>query len=407
MQMPTLSFSAKCFSALILGFVFGIVAPAAWVHHLAPVGDMFLHLLKMIVIPITFVMIVSSFTSLENTSKIKILGGKTLFWFLTTAVIASSIGLTMALWLHPAQGFQQTALTGELTNAPSLTQLFLDLVPSNLFDQAARGKVIPIIIFAVLFSISLTICGEEAVVVRQFFQGMTKVIGLVARWIIRLSPIGIFVFMSEVSSQYGFASLLPFAKFILTVALACSLQFVVYSILLMSVARINPVNFVRRAWPMMITAFTTSSSIATLPLTIETLVTQLNVPRQIASFVAPLGANAKMDGCGAIYPAIICIFTASLLHIPLSLTQYFIIILVSALATFGTAGVPSSAVVTAMIVLSSLGLPFNGLMLVLGIDRVLDMIRTLTNVTGTAVCTTVIAAQTREHWVEQEVGATA
>lgn len=394
--MTKLGFGNQCILALLLGAVFGIIAPTAWTDALSPIGDAFLQLLKMIIVPITFVLIVTSFTRLKDVSKIKLLGGKTLFWFLTTAVIAATVGLLTALWINPGQGFPQSLATAPLKPTPAISEIFLDMVPGNLFDQIARGKVIPVIIFGILFAVALTLCGDEAKTVRQFFDGLTKVFFKITRWVIRLSPIAIFVFIAEVTARYGITSLVPFAKFILAVYLACFIQLGVYATLLISVCRMNPIKFARAAWPMLLTAFTTSSSLATLPVTLDTLIKRIGIPEQIASFVAPLGANAKMDGCGAIFPAIICIFTATLFHIPLSWHDYLLIIITAAITTIGTAGVPGSAVVMTMIVLSSLGLPFTGLAMVIGIDKIIDMMRTTVNVTGTAVCTVIVATTSEE-----------
>ncbi|MBA3661876.1 MAG: dicarboxylate/amino acid:cation symporter [Gammaproteobacteria bacterium] len=387
------SFGNQCLIALILGALFGMIAPLQWVDALTPLGDAFIQLLKMIIIPITFILIVTSFTKLENISQIKELGGKTLFWFLTTAIIAALVGLLTALWINPGQGFHEV-LPIDLKQPPALSQIFLDMVPGNLFDQIARGKVIPVIIFGILFAIALTLCKEEALIVRQFFDGLAKVFYKITRWIIRLSPIGIFVFISAVSAHYGITSLIPFGKFILTVYLACLIQLVIYGILLFGVCRTNPLKFTHLAWPMLLTAFTTSSSLATLPVTLDVLIKRLGISEQVASFVAPLGANAKMDGCGAIYPAIICIFTATLFQIPLDWHQYLIIVITATVASIGTAGVPGSAMVMTMVVLSNLGLPFAGLAMVMGIDKIIDMMRTTVNVAGTAVCATLVAAHT-------------
>ncbi len=406
MKFTKISFSYQCFIALSLGIVFGSLAPLTWVDAFLPLGTIFLQLLKMIVIPIVFVLIVTCFTKLGSIANIKALSSKTFFWFITTALIAASIGLFSVLLIDPAQGFQQAgaAVAGPtaLQKTPVLGQMLLGLLPANLFDQAAHGKVAPIAIFAIIFAIALSVCGKEAVVVKDFFEGLAKVLLKITHWIIQLAPLGIFAFIASVIAHFGLASLLPFGKFILTVCFACVLQLGVYAVLLFAVARVNPLDFACKAWPMLVTAFTTSSSLATLPLTMEVLTQRMGVPEKVASFVAPLGANAKMDACGAIYPVIVCVFTATLFHIPLDWHQYLLLIIMSAIATIGTAGVPSSAIVTAMVVLSGMNLPLTGLALVIGIDRILDMLRTTINVTGTAVCGVLVAAQYIEPIAELE-----
>lgn len=404
MNLLKINFSYQCFVALVLGIIFGSFAPLSWVDAFLPAGTIFLQLLKMIVIPIVFVLIVTCFTKLENIAHIKVLSSKTFFWFITTALIAATIGLFSVFLINPAHGFEHGISTEavSLQKPPALGQMLLNLLPRNLFDQAAHGQVAPIAIFAIMFAIALTVCGKEAVVVKNFFDGLAKVLLKITHWIIRLAPIAIFAFISNVIAHFGLASLLPFGKFILTICFACLLQLGVYAFLLFTFARINPLDFAKKAWPMLVTAFTTSSSLATLPLTIETLTLRMGVPEKIASFVAPLGANAKMDACGAIYPVVVCIFTATLFHIPLGWQQCLLLIIMSAIATIGTAGVPSSAIVTAMVVLSGMNLPLTGLALVIGIDRILDMLRTTINVTGTAVCTVLVAAQCAQPLEQSE-----
>jgi Na+/H+-dicarboxylate symporter len=401
MSRYKLGFGNQCLLALILGVVFGLIAPQPWVIAIVPLGSAYLQLLQMIIIPIAFVLIVNSFSQVQDLSAIRTLSLHTLFWFLTTAVIAASIGVFIASWLDPGQGFSASMQAKPLTAPPSISHILLDIVPGNLFAQASQGKVVPIIIFSVLFAIALVACKQQLVVIQNIFADLAKIMMKITRWIIRLSPIAILVFAAHVTAQYGISSLIPFAKFIVTVYLACILQFLVYAILLRFIANMNPVQFAKAAWPMWLTAFTTCSSLATLPLIVDTLLKKLHLPESVVSFVAPLGVNAKMDGCGAIYPAVVCIFTASLLHIPLTWQHYLFIILTSSIATIGTSGVPGSAIVISALVLSSIGLPPTGLAIVIGIDKLVDMIRTALNVTGTAVCAVLIAHQKEQLHVER------
>ncbi len=387
-------FGMQCLLALVFGAMFGKLAPATLVSHIKPIGDAFLQLLQMVIIPVTFVLVVTSFTRVENMTRLRQLGFKTLFWFLFTAVIAAIIGLTSALLLRPGVGFPQTMPLTTLRDAPVLSKVFLDMLPGNLIDQMAHGKVIPIIVFGILFAIAMALGGQETKPVKKLFDGLAKIFMQMTRWIIRLSPIGIFVFIADVTCRYGFKNLLPFGKFILAVYAACFAQLIVYGLLLFFFGKKNPFVFVKKAWPALLTAFTTSSSLGTLPVTLETLIKRMGISKSVASFVAPLGANAKMDGCGAIYPAIVCIFTATLFHIPLGLHEYIMIILTAAIATIGTAGVPGSASVMSMVVLTALGLPFTALAMVMGMDKVIDMMRTTVNVAGTLVTTTLIAGET-------------
>ncbi|MCX7124055.1 MAG: dicarboxylate/amino acid:cation symporter [Gammaproteobacteria bacterium] len=395
--MRKIGFGFQCLIALFFGALFGLWAHPDVVKMVAPLGDAFIQLLKMIIIPLTFPLIVTSFANMEDIAHIQMLGLKTFFWFLVTALIAASIGLGTGLFFHPGGDFTNFA-QGQLDTVPPFAQIILNMIPGNLINQGASGQIIPIIIFAVIFGVALALVGEEARPVRDFFAAFSKVMFKITRWIIRLAPIGIFALISQVTSTYGIHGLLPFASFILTIYFACFLQLLVYAILITGMVRVNPVHYFKAIWPCMLTAFTTSSSLGTLPVTVNTLIKRVGVPEQVASFVTPLGATMKMDGCGAIYPAIVAVFTAGLFHIHLGLEQYFIIIVTCAIATIGTAGVPGTASVMAMVVLSSIGLPFAGLAMVVGIDKVIDMVRTTVNVTGTATCATIVASSAKPDW---------
>jgi Na+/H+-dicarboxylate symporter len=371
-----LGFGLQCLLALALGAFFGLWGNSAWVYALSPLGEAFLQLLRMLIVPLTFSLIVSSLGSLNGIAHIKKIGGRTLSWFVLTALVAALVGLAVGLFLHPTTGLSSQPLTHPIEQAPEFAKIFLDMVPANLTGQIAHDKIIPLIIFAILFGLALALVKDEAKVVSDFFAGMAKVMFKITRWIIRLSPIGIFVLIAEVTAQYGLSSLLPFVKFILSVYLACLIQLIFYGLLILFVLQINPLRFFRAAWPMMMVAFTTSSSLGTLPVTIDTLVKRIGVPKEIASFVGPLGATMKMDGCGAIYSVIVTIFTAALFNIHLDWQQYGIIVIVATIATLGTAGVPGTAAVTAMVVLSSVNLPYAGLAMMIGIDKIIDMVRT-------------------------------
>lgn len=395
--MLKIGFGTQCLLALLLGALFGLWVPLQIVHGIAPFGDAFIQLLKMIILPLTFPLIVTSFAKIEDIAHIQKLGLKTLFWFVVTALIAAAIGLGCGLLFHPV-GVFAGIIPEQLDTVPPFSQIILNMLPGNLISQSASGLVIPVIIFAVLFGVALALTGEEAKPVRDFFAAFAAVMFKITRWIIRLAPIGIFALISQVSATYGIRGLLPFASFILTIYFACLLQLCVYAILILSIVRVNPYHYFKAIWPCMLTAFTTSSSLGTLPVTMNTLVQRVGLPERVVSFIAPLGATMKMDGCGAIYPAIVALFTAGVFHIHLDLTQYLVIIITCAVATIGTAGVPGTASVMAMVVLSSVGLPFTVLAMVVGIDKVIDMVRTTVNVTGTATCSTLVAVTSQKDW---------
>lgn len=388
-----LGFGNKCLLGLVLGLVAGKFLPLSIVHLITPFGDCFIQLLKFIIVPLTFSTIVASFAKLDDVSLVKSLGIRTIFWFMLTACIAATIGVLVGFAINPGSGLSLTnemAASYKAREIPSLAQTFLDMVPANLISQIANGKIIPVIIAAIFVGLALTTLSEKTKTVQKFFDEFSQVMFLVTRKIIQLSPYGIFALLTDVGSQYGLETLIPLFKFIVAIYLACALQLIVYAVLLMVTTKRNPVIFFKQIYPAMITAFTTSSSLGTLPVTIESLVDRANVSKSVAGFVAPLSATMKMDGCGAIFPAIVCVLTATVFGINLSLIQIITIIITAAIATIGTAGVPGTASIMATVVLSSVGLPLEGLALVIGVDKIVDMMRTMTNVTGGAVCTTIV-----------------
>ena len=390
--MRKIGFGNQCLLALIIGLIAGRFLPQNVVNIITPFGDAFLKLLQLIVVPLTFSTIVASFAKLDDIALVKRLGTRTLLWFVITALIAATVGIIVGRIFNPGEGLSLTMAASDYQarTIPSISQTFLDMVPGNLIGQVASGKVIPIIIFAVFFGLALTAVGEKGKTVRTFFDEFSQVMFVITRKIIRLSPYGIFALLVAVGNQYGIATLLPLGKFIVAIYVACAVQLIVYAILITVVAKRNPINFFKQFWPAMITAFTTSSSLGTLPVTMETLVDRVKISERVTGFVAPLSATMKMDGCGAIYPAIVCIMTATVFGIHLDAQQYVLIAITAAVATIGTAGVPGTASIMATVVLTSVGLPLQGLALVIGIDKIVDMMRTMTNVTGGGVCATIV-----------------
>jgi hypothetical protein len=391
--MKKIGFGNQCLLALFSGLILGHYMSNQVLSIVVPFGAAFLKLLQLVIVPLTFSTIVASFSKLENITLVKKLGLNTLIWFMLTAIIASLIGVTIGALFSPGAGLvldPSIIAKYKPRQIPSIADTFLNMLPGNLIQEIAEGRVIPVIIFAVFFGIALTSLHENGRHVRIFFDEFSQVMFKITRRIIRLAPIGIFALIAQVGHDYGIATLLPLLKFILAIYVACGLQLVVYAVLITFVAHKNPITFFKQFWPAMITAFTTSSSLGTLPVTLETLVDRVQVKERVAGFVAPLGATMKMDGCGAIFPSIVCVLTANLFNIDLSVMQYILIVLTCTIATIGTAGVPGTASIMATVVLVSVGLPLEGLALVIGIDKVVDMMRTMTNVTGSGVCAVIV-----------------
>lgn len=397
--MRKVGFGNQCLLALVLGLIAGKFLPDGVINFIVPFGDAFMQLLTLIVIPLTFSTIVASFGNLEDIRLVQRLGSKTLLWFVTTALIAATVGIIFGKIFNPGNGLSLSlsASAFKARTVPNIEHVFLDMLPGNLIEQIADGKVIPVIIFAVFLGLAITsLDKKDSKNIKAFFHEFSQAMFKITRKVIRLSPYGIFALLVPVGHKYGINAVLPLIKFTAAIYAACFFQIVIYGVLITVVAKRNPLTFFKQFWPAMITAFTTSSSLGTLPVTIETLVDRVGVSETVAGFVAPLGATMKMDGCGAIYPAIVCILTASVFGIHLSIYQYALIIITAAIATIGTAGVPGTASIMATVVLSSVGLPLQGLAFVIGIDKIIDMMRTMTNVTGGGVCATIVDTSYRK-----------
>lgn len=395
--MKKLGFGNQCLLGLILGLIAGKLLPVEVINLITPFGNAFIKLLQFVIVPLTFSTIIASFAKLDNIDLVKQLGIKTIFWFMFTALVAATVGVAVGLFINPGGGINLSSAVAnyQARQIPNISQTFLDMIPANLIEQIASGKIIPVIIAAIFFGIALTSLSGKTQTLQKFFDEFSQLMFIITRKIIRLSPYGIFALLTDVSHRYGLDTLLPLIKFIAAIYIACAIQIVFYAILITVTTRRNPLTFFKQIYPAMITAFTTSSSLGTLPVTIETLVDRVGTSRQVTGFVAPLSATMKMDGCGAIYPAIVCILTASVFGIHLSILQLLVIVITAAIATIGTAGVPGTASIMATVVLTSVGLPLEGLALVIGIDKIVDMMRTMTNVTGGAVCTTIIDSQVK------------
>jgi Na+/H+-dicarboxylate symporter len=272
-------------------------------------------------------------------------------------------------------------------------QVLLDVVPTNPFAALAGGKILQVIFFAGLVGFALVKLGEKTARLRELVRETSDAMIQVTRFVLELTPLGTFGLIAALVGTYGFERLLPLGRLVFALYLACALHIVfVYGGLLLAHG-LNPLRFFRGAAPGMQVAFVSSSSFASLPVSLRSVTHNLGVNKDYAAFAVPLGATIKMDGCGAIYPAIASLFVAQYFGLELSASQYFIILLASVLGSFGTAGVPGTAVVMATVVLSSAGLPLEGLGYLLAIDRVLDMMRTMANVTGQMLVPVLVARE--------------
>jgi Na+/H+-dicarboxylate symporter len=388
--------------------LFGITETAAWSGAILPalefVGALFIRLITMIVIPLVVASLLVGVASLGDVGRLGRMGGKTLAYYLLTTAIAVSIGLGLATAVKPgsrigpetrdalAREFGEEAEARVLAAAdkPGVLAIVVDLVPANPVGAAAGGQLLPLIVFVLIFgaAISLT-AGESRSTIVSFFQGVSDASMIVIDWVMVLAPFAVFALIAAVIGRFGVDVLRSLAIYALVVAAGLALHgFGTYSVLVATLARRNPLDFFRRIRAAPLIAFSTSSSNATLPVTMETAEEQLGISKPVSSFVLPLGATMNMDGT-ALYQGVATVFIAQVYGFELGLVALATIVLTATLASVGAAGVPSAGLVTLILVLQSVGLAAQagaGIALVLGVDRILDMLRTATNVTGDLSC---------------------
>lgn len=402
---------------VVAGFVLGALAgwalgPAAetW---FGPLGDLYVTLIKMIAVPLVFFAVINAVASLHGQKSIAALGGRTFAWFAFTAVLAVAVGLAVGTVLQPGSGVIGLTMDSAYKprDVPSVTKVLLDVVPSNPFYAltgigatknaagetvlaAGKGSILPVIFFAGLLGFAMVKLGEKVAGVRKLVGEASELMIQVTRFVLEVTPIGTFGLIAALVGAYGFEKLLPLGNFVLALYVACALHIVVvYSALLLAHG-LNPLKFFRGAAPGMQVAFVSSSSFAAMPVAMRSIVHNLGVNKDYAAFASPLGASIKMDGCGAIYPALCAVFISQYTGTPLTGDQYFIVLIASVLGSFGTAGVPGTAVIMATVVLSAAGLPLETIGYLYAIDRVLDMMRTMTNVTGQMLVPVLVAKET-------------
>ncbi|MGS0682482.1 dicarboxylate/amino acid:cation symporter [Shewanella sp. 125m-7] len=387
--IKNIPFWQKVLAAFILGAGVGVIfGESATV--LKPLGDLFISAIKMLVAPLIFCAIVVSITSLGSEASLKRLSFKTLAMFMFTGTIASLIGLTIGSVIDMGGSLELVATEVRERNVPGFTQVLLDMIPVNPFASLAEGKVLQIIVFAALIGIAINKVGEKAAPLKRTIEAGAEVMFQLTRMVLQLTPIGVFGLMAWVVGEYGLSTLLPLGKFIGAIYLAALIHIIfVYGGLIKFAAKLSPLQFFRKAIPAQIVAFTTASSFGTLPASTRCS-ESMGVSKRYGSFVLPLGATMNMDGCGGIYPAIAAIFIAQIYGIPLDMTDYMLIAVTATVASVGTAGVPGSAMVMLSVTLGVVGLPLEGIAFIAAIDRIIDMIRTATNVTGDMMTAVVI-----------------
>ncbi|MEZ4372655.1 MAG: dicarboxylate/amino acid:cation symporter [Polyangiaceae bacterium] len=409
--------------ALVLAIVLGKLGTAdsaVFGVHLKSVadfvGELFLRALRMLVVPLIMASIISAVAGLGETHSLGRLGLKTAAYYITTSLVAILIGLVVVDLIQPGivngvAAKEQIGLSGDVVgvqkavegrSGKDVVEVFLRLVPKNVVEDAAKGEMLGLIFFSLLFGFFTTrIDDEKRRVVRAFWDGVYDIMLKITDWVIGFAPIGVFALVFKVVLTTGFDAFRPLLVFFFCVLLALALHlFVALPLLMRLVGGINPLKHYKAMAPALLMAFSTASSSATLPLTMDCVQDRAGVSSRVSSFTLPLGATVNMDGT-ALYECVAAIFIAQAYGVHLSLTQQFTVVLIALLTSIGVAGIPAASLVAITLILTSIGLPVEAIGLILAVDRVLDMCRTAVNVFSDS-CGAVIIAKSEGETVLSE-----
>lgn len=404
-----MSLTTKILMGLLLGLVVGLILyplrEVPFVKEIllnnvfTAIGKIFINAIKLMVVPLVFVSLVAGTASMGDVKKLGRVGFKTMAFYLTTTAVAITIAIILGVLINPGQGLDMSSLAkSEYTIAESkpFIDILVNMVTTNPIDSMAKGDMLQIILFAILFGTAMTILGDKTAKVREFFEELNEINLKVVGLVMLIAPYGVFCLIAKTFATLGYSAMQPIIMYMITVLLGLLIHSLgTYQGMLMGLGRLNPIQFYKKFWPAMSVAFSTSSSNATLPVTLECTQDSLGCSKQISAFTIPLGATVNMDGT-AIMQGVASVFIAQVYGIELGLTGYLTIILTATLASIGTAGVPGVGLIMLSMVLTQVGLPVEGIALIIGIDRILDMCRTVVNITGDAVCTVLVSKSENE-----------
>jgi len=403
-RMKSITLTTKIFIGLVSGIVLGLILyPMREVPFVANYivgfflklgGSVFINAIKMLVVPLVFVSLTVGSSAMGDIKKLGRIGGKTLGFYLFTTAIAIIIALTLANIINPGAGLSPDSIektSKTIKTSKPFVDVLIDIVPSNPIASMARGNMLQIIFFALLTGMGLTVLGDKVAKVRDLFNEANDLILEMLNLIMKIAPFGVFCLIAKTFSSLGYIAMIPLLKYMLTVIGALFIHgLLTYQGLLIAVVKMNPLVFFKKFLPAISVAFSTSSSGATIPVTLETVQEEFGVSKSISSFTIPLGATVNMDGT-AIMQGVAVVFIAAVYGVDLTMGDYVAVILTATLASIGTAGVPGVGLIMLSMVLAQVGLPIEGIALIMGVDRILDMTRTAVNITGDAVCTLIIA----------------
>ncbi len=409
-----LSLSSQIFAGLIGGVLFGLLLTsfsgdtgvlATFINNylitaFVIIKKLFINALKMVVVPLVLASLIVGTCSLSDPKKLGALGGKSLALYLLTTGVAITLALFLANIFDPGVGMEYAETNYQVKNAPSLIDVLGGLVTDNPIKAMADGNMLQVIIFAILFGIAISRTGKAGQQVADFFTSFNEVVLKLVTIIMHIAPYGVFAIMSEVIYNTGLDAIADLATYFYLVAITLVIHaLVTYPTILVLFSQLNPLILLKKIRPALLFAFTTSSSAATLPVTMEVARKRLGIGKSTSSFTLPLGATINMDGT-AIMQGVATVFIAQMYGVDLSISQYLTVILMATLASIGTAGVPSVGLVMLTMVLTQVNLPSEAIGMLLGIDRFLDMMRTSVNITGDITVATIVAKSENDLDIE-------
>ncbi|SQD78184.1 dicarboxylate/amino acid:cation symporter [Moritella yayanosii] len=401
---PTLGqklwFNLPLWQKIVIGMILGITVGLIFGEDavvLKPIGSFFVNTIKMLIVPLVFCSIIVGITSMQDTNKMGRIGFKAVMFYLISTAVAITIGLVLGHVLQPGAGLGLVAQQVEVVKeTSSLVDTIVALVPTNPVSALAQGHILQIIVFAVALGVSLTLIGEKGKPAIALFESLAEAMYKLTDLVMKLAPYGVFALMAWVAGKFGLALLLPLVKVIGAVYLGSILHVLgVYSALILFIAKLSPIQYFRGIVDAQVVAFTTTSSAGTLPVSMKCARENLGVSKGVSSFVLPLGTTINMDGT-ALYQGVTTLFVAQAFGIDLGMPEYITIILTATLASIGTAGVPGAGLIMLTLVLTTVGLPVEGVALIAGIDRILDMARTTVNISGDIAASVIIAKSENE-----------
>ncbi len=388
----TLKLWHKVILGLILGIVFGLSAPG-YVTYIKPVGDVFLRMIKMVIVPLIFFSLVSGITSMSDPSSLGRVGMKAVVAFWGTTFFAVLFGITVALVIKPGEGvhidFGAVANNNIEAKSFDIVKMFINMVPDNVMGAFAEGNVLQVVFFAIFTGFTINTIGTGAEKIKDLCHAISKMVLRMISCIMLLSPYGAFALTAWVVGTQGIGVMISLSKLVMAVSMAMVCQYLIFGVLIYVCCRISPMPFYRKSLEYQVVAFSTSSSKATLPTTMQVCRERMGVSESSTSFVLPLGASINMDGF-AINLGLCTIFFAQMMGVTLAPHDYVVIVITATLGSIGGAGIPGASLIMLPMVLSSVNLPIEGVAILAGIDRILDMLRTTINITGDATITLIV-----------------